>query len=99
MPRRRQFLILILLGLILLAACISLPRINDTRPNFLIIVSDDQRIGSMDFMPVTQSIIFDQGVTFNNGYITTPLCCPSRASILTGLYAHDTNVRTNDDRL
>ncbi len=52
----------------------------------------------MPYMPETQKWIFDQGVTFSHGYITTPLCCPSRVSILTGEYAHDTKVRNNGDK-
>ena len=54
---------------------------------------------TMNFMPRTQARIFDQGVSFSNGFVTTPLCCPSRASILTGLYAHDTGVHINSDQL
>lgn len=77
----------------------QLPFQKDTRPNILIIVSDDQRLGSMEYMPQTQSLIFDQGVTFSNGFVTTPLCCPSRASILTGMYAHNHGVRENDNKL
>jgi len=69
------------------------------RPNFLIIVSDDQRAGTMDFMPLTKQRIFDQGIVFTNAFVTTPLCAPSRASILTGMYAHRHGVRTNDDSL
>jgi Sulfatase len=42
----------------------------------------------MDYMPHTKARIFGQGVSFPNTYITTPLCCPSRSSILTGMYAH-----------
>jgi len=65
------------------------------RPNFLIILSDDQRYDTMDYMPLTKARIFAEGVTFPNAYITTPLCCPSRASILTGMYAHKHGVRLN----
>ena len=72
---------------------------KDDRPNFLIIVTDDQRFDSMEYMPNTQKMIFDQGVTFTNGFITTPLCCPSRASILTGMYAHNHGVTENDIKL
>jgi N-acetylglucosamine-6-sulfatase len=72
---------------------------KDERPNILLIVTDDQRLGTMEYMPQTQSLIFDQGVTFSNGFVTTPLCCPSRASILTGMYAHNHNVRENEDKL
>src|SRR5688572_27049099 len=65
------------------------------RPNVLIILSDDQRYDTMDYMPRTKARVFAQGVTFPNAYITTPLCCPSRASILTGMYAHKHGVRLN----
>lgn len=71
----------------------------DLRPNFLIIVTDDQRLDTMQYMPHTLDLIFDQGVTFANGFVTTPLCCPSRASILTGLYARNHGVRENDTEL
>jgi N-acetylglucosamine-6-sulfatase len=84
---------------LLLQACGSLPRLNDTRPNFLIIITDDQRYDTMEYMPNTQELIFDQGVTFSSAYITTPFCCPSRASILTGMYAHNHYVHVNEDPL
>ncbi|MBL6962093.1 MAG: sulfatase-like hydrolase/transferase [Anaerolineales bacterium] len=71
--------------------------LKEERPNFLIIYTDDQRYDSMWQMPRTQELIFDQGVTFNHGYITTPLCGPSRCSILTGMYAHSHNIRENQD--
>lgn len=87
------------LAAILIAACRGLPRINDTRPNFLIIVTDDQRYDTMEYMLNAQELIFDQGVTFSRGYITTPFCCPSRASILTGMYAHNHGVHVNEDPL
>lgn len=75
------------------------PLVKDERPNFLIIVTDDQRFDTMEYMPNTQQLIFDQGVTFSSGYITTPFCCPSRSSILTGLYAHNHYVYVNTDDL
>ena len=84
---------------ILLQSCSVIPRFNDERPNFLIIITDDQRFDTMQYMPNTQKLIFDQGVTFSHGYVTTPFCCPSRASILTGLYAHNHYVYVNEDKL
>lgn len=81
-----------------ISACQS-PLQTDDRPNFLIIVTDDQRLDTMEYMPNTQRLIFDQGVTFTNGFVTTPLCCPSRSSILTGMYAHNHGVRENEDKL
>jgi N-acetylglucosamine-6-sulfatase len=71
----------------------------DSRPNFLIIVSDDQRYDHMEYMPLTRALIFDQGVTFDHAYATTPQCCPSRSSILTGMYAHNHGVLTNAMKL
>ena len=43
------------------------------RPNFLLIISDDQRYDTMDYMSVTRAQIFEQGVTFTRAYVTTPL--------------------------
>ena len=90
---------LLLISILMLQACSGLPRFNDKRPNFLIIVTDDQRYDTMQYMPNTQRLIFDQGVTFSHAYITTPFCCPSRASILTGMYAHNHYVHVNEDKL
>ena len=49
----------------------------------------------MQPMVKTQRLLADHGVTFNNMYVTTPLCCPSRSSLLTGRYSHNTNVVNN----
>lgn len=65
-------------------------------PNFLVIVTDDQRADTMDAMPKTLSQFASHGTRFTNGFATTPLCCPSRASIFTGRYAHNHRVRTNE---
>jgi N-acetylglucosamine-6-sulfatase len=91
-------LILIFVAVCMLSSCVPFFS-KDKRPNFIIIISDDQRIGTMQYMPQTQKLIFDQGVAFAQGFDTTPLCCPSRASIFTGMYAHNDGVRTNDNKL
>ena len=91
---RLAFVVMIILSM---TGCQNL--VKDDRPNFLIIVTDDQRYDTMDYMPNTQQLIFDQGVTFTNGFVTTPLCCPSRSSILTGMYAHNHGVRENEEKL
>jgi arylsulfatase A-like enzyme len=67
------------------------------RPNVLIIMTDDQRAGTLGVMPQTRRLFRRGGTTFPNAYATTPLCCPSRASVYTGRYAHNHEVRTNDD--
>jgi len=87
------------------AASVS-PRVSGSSPNLLIILSDDQRWDTFDathqspsrpgpVMPILKSELIDSGVTFTHGYVTTALCCPSRTSILTGQYSHDTGVHDN----
>ncbi len=97
MARSRAYFLF--LFILIFQSCSVLPLGKDERPNFLIIITDDQRFDTMEYMPNTQELIFDQGVTFSNGYITTPFCCPSRASILTGMYAHNHDVHVNEDKL
>jgi arylsulfatase A-like enzyme len=65
------------------------------RPNILIIVTDDQRADTMDVMPNTTRLFGAQGETFSHAFVTTPLCCPSRASILTGRYAHNHGIHVS----
>ena len=65
------------------------------RPNIVLILTDDQPYDSLQYMPIVQTELAQKGIVFENAYVTTPLCCPSRASIFTGLYAHNHNVKTN----
>ena len=64
-------------------------------PNILVIYMDDMRWDDLQFMPIVESLLQDQGVTFGNSFVTTSLCCPSRASLLTGQYVHNHGVWTN----
>ena len=66
------------------------------RPNILVIVTDDQPLGTLGVMPATRRLFARGGRNYPNAYATTPLCCPSRASILTGLYAHNHGVLTQE---
>lgn len=61
----------------------------------LVVVTDDQRYDEMVGMNRTVGWLGRGGERFTNGMVTTPLCCPSRASIFTGDYAHNTGVHTN----
>lgn len=63
--------------------------------NIVLIVVDDMRFDLLDYMPRTQRIIGGDGTEFVNAYVTTPSCCPSRASILTGEYASSHGVINN----
>jgi N-acetylglucosamine-6-sulfatase len=65
------------------------------RPNVVLVMTDDQHADSVRFMPQLQRLIAGRGVTFDNSYVTYSLCCPSRATWLTGQYPHNHGVRTN----
>jgi arylsulfatase A-like enzyme len=74
---------------------------QDSRPNILVIMTDDQSHDTLtsQFMPNTQAMIADQGLTCTEFMMPTALCCPSRASFLTGKYARHDGVLTNSDQL
>lgn len=65
------------------------------RPNIVLILTDDQDLGSLAYMPKTRSLLARQGMTFSRHFVPLSLCCPSRATILTGLYPHNHEVYTN----
>lgn len=62
-------------------------------PNVLIFITDDQRAGTLDALPSVRHYFRQQGVVFPNAYATTPICCPSRATIMSGRYAHNHGVK------
>ncbi len=62
------------------------------RPNILVVTTDDETVADMRVMPWTRSLIGDQGVSFDQSFVSDSLCCPSRAAFLTGQYAHNNNV-------
>jgi N-acetylglucosamine-6-sulfatase len=70
---------------------------GSTRPNVLILLSDDQasRLFTRDLMPNVFSRVVDGGVNFTRAYVNVSQCCPSRSSILTGLSAHNSGVDSN----
>lgn len=72
--------------------------VNDaSRPNILLILTDDQdlRLDSMDVMPNVKRLLAEQGTTLADYYISDPLCCPSRSTILRSQYTHSHKVFTN----
>jgi arylsulfatase A-like enzyme len=109
-PRRWSSIALIL-GLIALAlpTCTSGSGPGDRRaitqtegptedagpPNVVIFLTDDQRADTLEVMPATIRWFAEGGTQFTRAHVTTPLCCPSRASILTGRYVHNHGVRDN----
>jgi arylsulfatase A-like enzyme len=62
------------------------------KPNIVFILADDMQKGDLKYMPKTRSVLKDKGMTFQNAFVSTPLCCPSRATIMRGQYAHNTGV-------
>jgi arylsulfatase A-like enzyme len=88
----------VLVGLLVVAAAASLerPELASAAPNVLVIVTDDQRAANTLFvMPSTRRFFESGGTQFTSAFSTTPLCCPSRSTILTGRYAHNTGVHNN----
>src|SRR5918993_5397289 len=66
------------------------------RPNVIMILTDDLDAASISHMPNLKSLIIEQGTTFENAFVTDPLCCPSRATILRGQYAHNHEILSNE---
>jgi arylsulfatase A-like enzyme len=65
------------------------------QPNIVVIMTDDQDAASVGAMANVQTLLADQGTTFSNSFASFPLCCPSRATFLTGQYAHNHGVLDN----
>jgi arylsulfatase A-like enzyme len=98
--------LLMLLCLLILAGPKSSAQAAETpqRPSFVVIQTDDQTLDELyasfgqpklQAMPNTLNMIAKRGETFNNYYVSYPLCCPSRVSLLTGRYAHNNGVKGN----
>ena len=97
---------LLLVGLV--ATVVSLPPQSATaapsgpvtsavnpKPNVLLVSTDDQAATDMRFMPFTRRYFARNGVTFTDAISPFPLCCPARATILTGQLSHNHHVLTN----
>jgi arylsulfatase A-like enzyme len=74
----------------------SADRLDDNRPNIIFILTDDQPYHTINYMPTVKNELMKNGVVFDQGFVTTPLCCPSRVTILTGQYSHNHQVYTNE---
>jgi N-acetylglucosamine-6-sulfatase len=63
-------------------------------PNVILILTDDQVVDTLQRMPHVLDLVA-RGTSFDRAFVSNPLCCPSRATILTGLYSGHTGVWTN----
>jgi N-acetylglucosamine-6-sulfatase len=89
-------------GATALPACLESPAARDRRPNLVLFVADDQAakaLGATGAFPFLATPGMDrlaaEGASFANAFVTTSLCSPARASLLTGCYAHTHGVRQN----
>jgi arylsulfatase A-like enzyme len=65
------------------------------QPNIVFIMTDDQDVESMRYMPRVQELLAAQGVTFENSFVTSSICCPSNVTALTGQYTFNHGVLNN----
>jgi N-acetylglucosamine-6-sulfatase len=70
------------------------PAVTSGKPNIVFVLTDDLSMDLLRFMPHVTAMA-RAGVTFTNYFVSDSLCCPSRASIFTGDFPHDTGVFSN----
>ena len=68
---------------------------KDGRPNILVVMTDDQAAADVSKMPNVQRLLAAKGTTFADTVDSFPLCCPARATFITGQYAHNHGVFGN----
>jgi N-acetylglucosamine-6-sulfatase len=65
------------------------------QPNIVFILADDMRKDDLKYMPKTEALLQNAGMTFENAFVSNALCCPSRSTIMRGQYSHNTGVWSN----
>jgi N-acetylglucosamine-6-sulfatase len=73
------------------------PAQDARRPNIVFVLTDDLSMNLLRYMPHVQEMM-RRGLTFSHYFVSDSLCCPSRASIFTGNFPHDTKVFGNTGR-
>src|SRR5262245_19529596 len=66
------------------------------QPNLVSVMADDMRADDLRFMPHVRRLLVARGLDYRNSFSPYPLCCPARASFLTGQYAHNHHVLDNE---
>jgi N-acetylglucosamine-6-sulfatase len=99
MGMRRTVLLLASVALGSLLACgatlVGMEAQGQAKPNIVFVLTDDQFPGSENAMPNLKANVTGQGLKFTNMTSTFPLCCPARATIQRGQYAHNTHIYGN----
>ncbi len=67
------------------------------QPNIVVVMADDMRADDLRFMPQVRRLVADTGLSFRNSFSPYPLCCPARASFLTGQYPHNHRILSNEE--
>jgi N-acetylglucosamine-6-sulfatase len=97
MRARHSLLALTVLALLVPAAAQARPASTDRdgRPNILVVMTDDEAQADVAKMPNVKRLLAKRGTTFADAIDSFPLCCPSRATFITGQYAHNHGVAGN----
>jgi N-acetylglucosamine-6-sulfatase len=93
---RPLYVLLVLAACSAVVATIQQQPLNSLKekPNIVFILTDDQdiKLDSLDYMPLVQKHLINEGTIFKRHYCTTAICCPARVTLWTGKNAHNTNV-------
>jgi N-acetylglucosamine-6-sulfatase len=92
---RRAAGALLALALVLGGCGASPEPAQQTKPNVLVLLTDDQTLESMRVMAGVRTELGNAGTTFERAFVSNPLCCPSRATLYTGQYTHNHGVIGN----
>ncbi len=94
---RAALALAIVAGLVLASGAQARPAksAKDGRPNILVVMTDDQAAADVAHMPNVKRLLAKRGTTFADAVDSFPLCCPARATFITGQYAHNHGVGGN----
>ena len=104
-PSRRKRRAALLLGALLVLSALLSCACGERRrgqgravggPNIVLVVADDLDVRTAERLPRLRRLLADRGTSFENAFVTDALCCPSRATILRGQYAHNHGIRGNE---
>jgi N-acetylglucosamine-6-sulfatase len=87
-------------GLVVFPAGVARPEQQASepeRPNIVVILTDDQVLGTIQYMPNVESLLVERGTRFTHAFVNNPLCCPSRSTLMTGQTSGHNGVWWNAD--